>query len=59
MGRPAQRQELAGIMVLEYGVGIGMASQVSGLFKTCYSYGLKLCEDNDQIADVYSNRRSP
>ena len=50
--RPAQRRELAEKAVAKQGVSIALACRAFGLSQTCYRYGPKLSEDNDQIADL-------
>jgi putative transposase len=38
--------------VAKHGVSIALACRAFGLSQTCYRYGPKLSEDNDQIADL-------
>ncbi len=52
MIRPAQRRELAVKAVTMKGVGIAPACRAFSIGETCYRYGPKLDEGNEQIADL-------
>jgi putative transposase len=51
MVRPSQRREMAKQVVMQRGVGIGLACKVFVISETCYRYEPKLSEENTEIAD--------
>ena len=52
MTLPPQRRKMAGTAVARRGVSIALARRTFGVSETCYCYGPKLSDENEQIADV-------